>query len=43
MIQLIKGLDEDLAEAIGEDFYNYYVNWTQEKDRSTSEKVPLQR
>ena len=43
MIQLIKGLDEDLAEAISKDFYNYFKNWTQEKDRSTNEKVPLQR
>ena len=43
MIQPIKDLDEDLAEAISKDFYNYFKNWTQEKDRSTNQKVHFQR
>ena len=37
---LFTGLDEDLAEAIDETFFNTYVTWTQDNfNKSTTQKV----
>ena len=43
IINDIKDLDEELAEAISKDLYNYFKNWTQTNRPTSNQKVPFQR